>query len=66
MDQLDNLKEYFQMQKFVIVDINTKGEVQSSVSFVDDFEVVQLSVKKVDTSRKLVCLESRMTIILWI
>lgn len=54
------------MQKFVIVDINTKGEVKSSVSFVDDFEVVQLSVKKVDTSRKLVCLESRMTIILWI
>lgn len=32
------------MQKLVIVDIDTEGEIQSSVSFVDDFEIVQLSV----------------------
>jgi hypothetical protein len=31
------------MQQLIIINIDAQGEVQAGVSFVDDFEVVELS-----------------------
>jgi hypothetical protein len=31
------------MEQFVVVDIDADGEIKALVSFVDDFEVVELS-----------------------
>lgn len=58
-------QSYLQMQKFIIVDIDADREVESLVSLVDDFEVVELS-HPIITSMKSVCFESLPTIIRWI
>lgn len=53
------------MQEFVVVDVDADCEVEPLVSFVDDFEVVELG-GDMGTSMKSVCLESRPTIMRWI
>jgi len=56
---------YFQMEKFVVVDVDADCEVEALVSLVDNFEIVKLD-GGVSTSMKSVCLESLPTIIRWI
>lgn len=53
------------MKEFVVIDVDAEGEVETGIPFVDDFEVMELDVGE-STYRKLVYLDPRMTIILWI
>lgn len=65
MDELYEGDEYFQVQKFIIIDIDADCKIEALVSLIDNFEVVELSGWG-STSMKSVCLESRPTIIRWI
>ena len=49
------------MKELVIIDIDANSEVESLVSFVDNFEVMELGYSW-GTSMKSVCLESLPTI----
>jgi len=54
------------VKQLIVVDIDTESKVEPGIPFVNDLEVMQLILLNKSTSKKLVCLESLMTIILWI
>jgi hypothetical protein len=46
MNQLTLTKTYFKMQKFIIIDVDTECKIESSISFVYNFEVMKLRIKR--------------------
>lgn len=56
---------YLEVQQFIIIEVDAHGEVEPGVALIDDLKVVELG-KGAVTSRKLVYLDPRATIMRWI